>query len=374
MDVTFSDVIREMGPDAVFRLMNGARPPSNYVLGTILPERTSDSYYVQSGTMTIRPTMAGLSGMDSPYAPVGRIDVSTFLEQTAKITSQIEFPERALRTLQSMIQRMNLGGGGALRGLVQEVLNFSNAMVVAPHLDAMEFLRGQALSAGTLSWTYNAKALTVDYGVPSGNKLANRTGTAAYGGTASSFWADLRAAQQLLRYDVQAILMHLDTLNVIVSNAANNIQITAQDFVSPGVQRVSMRRMIAQNGTNTPSSDARDAVTVIAYGLEGEIVTPTDATTTTKVPFYPRGKISLIGRPMPSGYTVGAGSQLPEQGALGYTHLGPTVEGNGAPGRWARVYTPEGRPWTLVGQGVQNALPVVEWPELLVILSTDMPA
>jgi hypothetical protein len=312
--------------------------------------------------------------MDSAFAPAGRIDVSTFLEQTAKITSQIEFPERALRTLQSMLMRMNLGGGGGLRAMVEEALNFTNAMVVQPHLDVMEWLRGQALSAGALNWTYGGRSLTVDYGVPVANKFAARSGNDAYGGTASKFWTDIRAAQKLLRYDVEAVLMHIDMLNVIISNAANAIQVTSMEFVSPGVQRVAIRKMIEQNGTNTVSSDARDTVLLIGYGLEGEVISPADPSTTIKVPFYPTGKITLAGRPMPTGYTVGAGSQLPEQGALGYTHLGPTVEGNGAPGRWARVYTPEGRPWTLVGQGVQNALPVVEYPELLAILSTDMPA
>lgn len=373
MDITFQDVVREMGPDAAWALMNGARPAQNYVLAGLLPERTSDSYYVESGTMTIRPTMAGLTGMDSRYAPVGAADISTFLEQTAKITSEVVFPERALRTLQGMLLRMRLGGGSGLREMVQEVLNFENALIVQPHLDVMEWLRGQALSAGALAWTFGPRELTVSYGVPNANLIAAATSTEAYHDSASTFWADLRTAQQLLRYDVGAVLMHLDTLNGIISNGANNILVTTQDFVSPGVQRVGIRKITQFNSQNTPSQDARDTVTLIGYGLEGEVIDPDDPTTTIKVPFYPRGKITLVGNAMPTGYIVGAGSQLPAQGAIGYTHLGPTVEGNGRPGRWARVYTPEGRPWSLVGQGVQNSLPVVEFPELLAILTTAMP-
>jgi hypothetical protein len=374
MEITFQDVVREMGPDAMWTLMNGARPPQNYVLSRFLPERPSTSYYVESGTMLIRPTMAGLSGMDSPYAPVGAVDMSTFLQQTAKITSEVAFPEKALRTLQELLMRVRLAGGGGLRETVQEVLNFANAMIVQPHLDVMEWLRGQALSAGALDWTFNAKELTVDYSVPSANKLTARTGTAGYGGSASVFWSDIRAAMQLLAYDVAAIVTHIDTMNVIVANSANNVLVTQQDFISPGVQRWRIQRRETIGGNTVPSSDARDSIEVIAYGLEGEVINPADPDSTVKVPFYPRGKVSLIGNARPTGYVVGAGSQLPEQGALGYTHLGPTVEGNGRAGRWARVYTPEGRPWSLVGQGVQNALPVIEWPQQLVILTTEMPA
>jgi len=42
---------------------------------------------------------------------------------------------------------------------------------------------------------------------------------------------------------------------------------------------------------------------------------------------------------------------------LGYTHIGPTEEADGALGRWARVYTPDDRQWELCGEGVTNGLP-----------------
>lgn len=374
MDVTFTEAIREMGPEAAFTLINGARPAPNYVLSRFLPERNLTTYHVESGSMTIRPTMAGLVGMDSPYPPVGAIDVSTFLESTAKIAADVTLPERALRVIQDMLMRVRLGGGAGLREMVQEATNFTQAMIVQPHLDTTEHLRGQALATGALNWTFNGKSLVVDYGVPTANKLTARTGTAGYGGTASVFWSDIRAAMQVLKYDVAAILMHWDTLNVIISNAANNIQITAQDMAAPGVMRVTAQRMITQNGVNTPASDVRDRVELIGYGLEGEVLDPANPGATVKVPFFPRGKVTLVGNSMPTGYVVGAGAQVPEVGALGYTHIGPTVEGNGRAGRWARIYTPEGQPWQLKGQSASNLLPVLEYPEKVAILTTEMPA
>jgi hypothetical protein len=59
--------------------------------------------------------------------------------------------------------------------------------------------------------------------------------------------------------------------------------------------------------------------------------------------------------------------------ALGYTHIAPTVEGNGLPGRWADLGTPDERPWELRGRGVSNVLPVIENPDKLVVLHTEMP-
>jgi len=123
---------------------------------------------------------------------------------------------------------------------------------------------------------------------------------------------------------------------------------------------VTVRKMIAQNGTNTPSSDARDTVELIKYGLEGEIVTPTDSSATAKVSFWPKTKLVAIGTAVNRGYVVGAGSRQPEEFELGYTHLAPTVEASGAPGRWARLYTPDERPWQLAGQAASNVLPVID--------------
>jgi hypothetical protein len=78
------------------------------------------------------------------------------------------------------------------------------------------------------------------------------------------------------------------------------------------------------------------------------------------VPFHVKTKLVAVGAGVNTGYVVGAGSRQPQAYELGYTHLAPTVEASGAPGRWARVYTPEQRPWQLVGEAVQNVLPVID--------------
>lgn len=367
MDFTFSNALAQLGPNAAFRMINQARPPANYLFATILPEQTRPDYKVETGQMTVRSTMAGLVAMDSPYPPGTVVDVSTFLEQTAKLGISQELTERALRTLQGILMQLQISGGSSNEAMVQEALNFTQALLIQPQLDATEWLRGQALANGAIDWTFNKKQLSVDYGVPSANKLATRSGTAGYGGSASNFWADIRAAKKLLKYNVRAFIAHPDTIDMIVSNANNNAELIGQD---PSTGTFTLRKLVGTN--QTASTDNRDTVTLIGYGLEGEIINPTDTTTTQTIPFMPTGKIIAIGNNTGTRYVVGAGSRTPNDVELGYTHVAPTVEGSGALGRWARVYTPEGRPWSLAGDSAANVLPVIEAPNKIVILSTAM--
>ena len=373
MQFTFADALRELGPNAAFQIINQARTPANYLFGTILPERTLPSYEVKSGSLTIRPLMAGLVAMDSPYPETGAMDTSTFLAQSAKIANRVSFPEAALRTLQQFIQQMQLTGGNSREAVVSEVYNFTAALLVQPHLDTAEWLRGQAL-LGKIDWTFNKKRLLMDYGVPSANKLTLRTTASndAYGGTSSKFWADNQAALKLLKYNRRAVIMHPDTFNDIIANPANNIQVVASSG-DAGAGRYSLVRMIQQNGVNVASPDMRDRVDIITYGLEGEMLDPATGKTV-RIPFLKAGYVIHLGQNSGNGYVVGAGSQRPANYELGYTHIAPTVESGGQAGRWARVYTPENEPWSLRGEAAENSLPVIESPDKLVIAQTELQA
>lgn len=370
MDFTFLPALVQLGVAFAFRLINQARPAQSYLWASILPERPMTSYAVSNGAMTVRSAMAGLVGMDSPYPPTGVVDLSTFLERSAKLANQATLSEEALRTLQQLLLQLQASGMPTNERLVEEVLNFTQAVLIQPHLDAAEWLRGQALCTGAIAWTFNGVSLSVDYGIPAGNKLAARTGNDAYSGSASKFWTDVRAQGQKLRKASQIVrIAHPDLLEDIIGNSVNSVRVVTEDASS-----ITLQRMISQNGTNTPSSDARDAVTILKYGLEGEILSPADPTTTTIVPFHPKTKLVAIGTGVNRGYQVGAGSREPQAYELGYTHLAPTVEGSGMPGRWARVYTPEQRPWQLVGEAVANLLPVIDAHSVdqIVIATSDL--
>lgn len=372
MDLNLSAVLAALGPDGAFRIANEARPDGDYLFNTILPEENRASYDVDSGSMTIRATMAGLVGMDSPFPPGGATDLSTFLEKTAKIANSIKLSEATLRQLQDVAMRMFVAGQPTVPTITQNLLNFLRKVVIQPHMDRFEWMRGQAL-LGTLNWEFNQKALAIDYGIPSDNILTNRTGNDAYGGSASKFWSDVRTLRRLLNNNVRAIIAHGTTVDVVRDNTVNGL-VTVNETTTAGgrVQTVTMRRLNPTNGQF--SADVGDTVTLVGYSGEGEVLDPADLSKTIKIPFMLAGKLLGIGNNTGNVFRVGAGSSNdPDiEQALGYTHIAPTIEGGGRPGRWSRLYTPQDRPWELRGECVTNGLPVIENPALIAIASTDM--
>jgi hypothetical protein len=370
MNFNFALALAALGLGAAFRIANEARTPADYLFASLLPEQNRSTYTISSGQMIVRATMAGLVGMDSPYPPSGIIDLSTFLERTAKVANNTTLTEQALRELQAMLTTVQLGGGNTTEAMVTEALNFLNKVVVQPHLDTFEWLRGQCLM-DSLNWVFNGITLQVTYGVPAANKLANRSGTAGYGGSASVFWADIRTLRKQLKGNVRAIIAHPDTIDMIRYNTANALAATniAGDGGSGTVYTF---RRLNSNGQFT--ADVADVVSIIAYGKESEVFDLANPGATLKIPFMTRGKILGIGNNERNGYEIGQGSTTdPLLGqSLGYTHIAPTVEGGGRPGRWAQLFTPEMQPWQLQGRGVTNGLPVLEAPEKVVVLSTDI--
>lgn len=362
------------GLDPAFRIINAARPPADYLLATFLPERLRPSYDVRAGALTVRATMAGLVGADAPFPPSGLIDVSTFVSSTAKLANRVPLTEMFLRELHAFLASVGTDQSSD-EAVINTVLNFINKMLLQPHLDRMELLRGELFTTGEIDWTFVGKNLAVDYSVPAANKLTNRTGNDAYGGSASKFWTDYRAGRSLLNQNVRAVLAHPDTIEVIIANTVNNVVITAQDLATGTVSFIKNVGVVA-TGPFIPSPDVRERTTMIGYGKEGEILDPDNPGETIVVPFLSRGKVVMIGNPEP-GTGEALGSALEEETTgleLGYTHIGPTTESGGRMGRWARVYKPESMPWGMAGEAVTNGLPVLRSPKKVVILSTDMPA
>jgi hypothetical protein len=319
--------------------------------------------------MTVKATMAGLVGMDSPYPPGGMVAVSKFLEQTAKIAIEVGLTEATLRELQMLLLGIMARGQATADTILNEALNFLEKVIVQAHLDRSEWLRAKALVTGAINWTFSGKSLVVDYGIPSANILTNRTGNDAYGGSASKFWTDVREAQRLLRFNVRAIIMHPTTLDAVLYNDVNNIEILSQSGTS-----FRIRRFRTAGGNTVQSTEARDTIELITYDLEGEVIDPATPGETITVPFMPTGKILFVGNNTRTGYRVGEGSTDDPNNdlALGYHHLAPTIEGGGRPGRWAELYTPERAPWSLHGRGASNELPVIEAPDKIVVASTDL--
>lgn len=375
--ITFQEALSALGPNDVVALARDARPGSEYLLNDILPETLRPTYDVGTATMTVKPTMAGLVGMDSAYPPGGAMSLTRFMENTAKMAINVPLAEATIRELQMwQMGQTAIGATVSKERVAQEALNFYQGVILQALWDRDEWLRGQVLSSGQIDWTFGDINLLVDYGLPAGHVLTARTvgNTDAYHLAGSMFWTDYHEARRLLRFTTGIVgIAHPDTIDAIIYNSANDIQVQSD---AGGVFR--LRRYTNIQGNTQLSDDARDAVTLIAYGQGGEVLDPTNGLdgSTTVVPFYPAGKITWIGSGRETGYrfTAGARPDPSLEFALGYHHMAPTVEGDGQPGRWGRLYTPEDAPWALYGQAVENSLPVITNPNRLVIASTELPS
>lgn len=371
MFINFAAVIASLGRNAAFRIANGTRTPADYLWSSLLPERNLWSYHVEAGNMTVRSTMAGLVGMDSVYPPGGMVEISTFLENTAKIANEVMLTEGALRQLQQFLQQLRIDNQPTDEAARDTVLNFLDKVIVQPHLDTMEWLRGQALTFGAINWTFNAKSLVVDYGVPAANFLTVRTIASGnnYAGATSKFWADIQSIRRAFRGSggLRVIVAHPDTIDQARYNPVNSMVVTAESNNS-----ITFRKVIAATGQFT--QDAADSVTIVLYDLEAEVLNPVDTSTTLRIPFATRGKLVGVGNNRQTGFRVGQGStdSVNAENDLGYTHVGPTVEGGGRPGRWADLYTPQAMPWQMNGRAVTNGLPVIEAPDKICVATTEM--
>ena len=363
------------GVDPALRIINAARPANDYLLASFFPERLRPSYFVRAGAITIRPTMAGLVGADSPYPPTGLADIGTFVASTAKMANTVPVTEMFLRDLHAFLATLD-SDQERDDAILQFVLNFSAKMLTQPHLDRMEVLRGEMLTTGEIDWTFVGKNLAVDYGIPAANKLTARTGNDAYHGSTSKWWVDYKAGRSILKQRVLATIAHPDTIEAIITNTVNNIILTAQDLAAGTVSFIKNVGVPA-TGPFIPSADVRERTTIIGYGKEGEILDPESPGETIAVPFFPRGKVVMLGQPGDAGIDEGLGGANEDEEtnlALGETHIGPTTESGGSLGRWARVFKPESRPQGMQGDAVTNGLPMLRAPRKVVILTTDMPS
>ncbi len=166
MEFDLRSAINSIEQAQVFEIANGARPQSSYLFNSLLPNRNMDTYNVEGGSMTIRTTMAGLSGMDSRYTEGGAAETSEFSAKTGKMSIYSKLTERMLRQLQSTLLRLLAQRRNTVDIIAGTGLNFFNKVIVQALLDREEWLKGQALFTGKLNWTFNGKTLEADYGIP----------------------------------------------------------------------------------------------------------------------------------------------------------------------------------------------------------------
>lgn len=374
MIIDFKGILDALEDTEIFTLANDARPGENRLFNAVLPEVQRRGYSAKGGSMTIRSTMAKLVGMDSPYPKSGVGSRTDFEHKIAKMAIEMPFPEEYLRELREMVNDYFNNTIDDERQILETMFNFTDKLLVQPHLDTAEWLRAQALITGAIDWQSDDIHLEVDYAIPTENFLAPRTGGDAYGGVTSKFWEDWQTIQRILKNRVRGVFMNTTTLQAIMYNPVNNVVPIRVDELA-GV--FEFQRYVVRGGNTVVSDDIRDRIQIFTYDDAGEVLDEASLQSgaTKNVPFVPDGAILAIGANDNRAFTIGSGSTDESQQTpltIGYTHVGPTEEGNGRLGRWANAFVPQGREWQFVGQSVQNLLPVIQRPDLIVNATTDV--
>jgi len=359
------------GLEGINRLSNRARTPASYLLTTILPERDVVNYVAKGGSMRVRSTMAGVVGLDSTDPEGGAMDLTTFMERIAKIAISNRLQEETIIELQNLAREAVIAGGNSTDIAVNTVLNFVTKLLLQPHYDRREWLRAQALFLGSIDWQFNDVDLQVDYGIPSDNIFTTRTGNDAYDGSASKFWTDWKAARRIHGDAFRGAMATRDTVDAIIENPVNKITVIADSDRT--VQLVKYAG--AEDGLRPPSPDQRERATFVVYDKEGEIWDLANPGKTKKVRLIPSGVLGFFAsNDRSSEFIVGEGAtEDPENDrALGYSHIGPTVENNGRTGIWVDAGVPEDMPQHFEGRARGRFLPVIENADKIVLASTTI--
>ncbi len=397
MEFTFFDIIAMLNQNLpqsdnfAFRMARNAQQPGRYLLTRqVLPRENRPDWHVTGGTMTITPTLLGDVAMDSPYPPMGNMEATAFFENTSKFAGQMFFNEKQQRELITAINGLRVAG--SLDGLSQAQImgDFDTQMnmiratgraddntingrrlnqvlgilasIQKSNWDTGEYLAGMALTEGALSYTFNDIEMNVSYDIPAAN-VKDYSGNDRFDQSASKFWTFIKAAYRQLSNPV--FIWNSNSYYDVAENTVNQIE---------GVQIAGDTRRLVRYQENVirQRQDDRESITTRIYDAAGAVMNPATKSIVSK-PFIKDKRLIAIGGLNPDGIELTLGGMTDPDNSLrlGYTHVGPTVEGQGRPGIWARIYTPEGKPMQVLAETAVNMLPAILNPKRIMIAKWD---
>lgn len=375
MEFNFRTVLGQLTSDEIRTLSRQADPTKTYLMNSLLPDREVPSYKASGGNFSVTGTLASPVPMDTDFPEAGIMGIQTIEQSTFKFGASLLMPEKVLRELQEMLKQMLSEGrseGDKQRLMAGTAVNFFREYVINPFDETREYLKARAITEGLISYSSNKVEVAADYGVPVGNILATRAGVAAYNGNASVFLDDIKTARQKLGQDVRATLMNGDTLDSILNNPLHNFIVVAESY-SPDrtVRTVNVRQAVkltGQTGVSALDITPQSSYTFIGYSRTAKLFNPDDPNTPIAKKLIDDGRVVVIGNRLSTEIIP----RLNNDGGntLGYYHVAPTVEGNGALGRWAEIYVPQEMPWSIRARAAENSIPMFDAASRVVLLKS----
>lgn len=393
MEYSFLDIINMLNQNLpqsdnfAFRLARAALQPDTYLFNRLLPRENRPDWHVTGGTMTITPTILGDVAMDSPYPPMGNLQSSAFLEKISKFGGQMFFTEQQQRELINMINALRVTASmdnrdafgdfdGQMRMFAERGSADNNTIngrrintifgiirsITKSHWDTGEWLSGEALTEGKINYTFNDLEMDIDYDVPAAN-IDDYAGNDRFDQSASKWWTWVKKVHTKL--DNPTFFLNSNSYYDITENDVNKIETLDITGMERRIRRYRDDAIVQKR-------DARESMTVNVYNKAGSIMDVTTKTLISK-PFLKDKRVIAIGGLNPDAIELNLGGVTDPDNelALGYNHIGPTIEGGGRPGIWARIFTPEGKPMQILAETAANMLPMIYNPKRLMIAKFD---
>ncbi|MYL44593.1 hypothetical protein GLV94_02960 [Virgibacillus halodenitrificans] len=306
-------------------------PQREYLLESVMPEDpTYDINFAYNVINGKYATAASITGWNAS-APLRDTDeqVRAF-GQVSKVQHSFRLNETQL--LQYNRPRSENESNAVIEGIYQSTDKLSVGVD-----DIKEFMRAQAVYNGVLKYDddENDVHLNIDFGIPASNKLS---ATTAWNTTGAKPLEDIQAAvAQFKKANQRRKPNVIHMTEATEALLLNNEQIRTQVYGKDSGQRIL---------TKNDLQNIFSALSLPPYQINDDVIVVNDV----EVPLLEDGKVVLLGN------------------NLGNTMIGPTVENNYEPGKFAKPKIENDPPaqTVIVGEAV---FPALKQPKSIVIMS-----
>lgn len=169
----FLDAGAPIGAEDALQFTNAQPVPSNNLLTQLFPRRDFDTDYVDFSTLNVTNRVLQFRNWDGAFAPVARDAVKAGRVQMLPLGGFLEQGEWERRQIE------HAATAGTNVGRIQQAVYNDLENLTRYAFNRIELAWGDVLTDGVLTISENGVSQTLDFGIPSGQKV-----------TAATLWSD----------------------------------------------------------------------------------------------------------------------------------------------------------------------------------------